>query len=351
MSALALAAFCSCGDRGPSAPSPTRSTGSSVTTTTVQVGGTVALRVVDAITGERVPGARVGVAGMPAVPASPDGVVRVDVSTRDRVALTIESDGYWRRETHVRPMETAEPPATVDLLPTDGAFDLDFFDHVFRDVGEGGTHRWKMEPEFEIWDESFDCTGFTESQACEELTARGEPAPGDFLQMMRSVIENDARKYTDGRILGSRITTRSHAEGAVVPRSAFITPGKIVLAFVTRPDGFSWAFWRWAGDGSMIGGHVHLSRQHRSARGVYSHELAHTLGFAHPLGLDRVPLNSIMRRGHGEHPTRIDLLHGRVLYSRPPNSRTPDVDPADFSLNGLRTTGGARGLGGEASAP
>ncbi len=93
----------------------------------------------------------------------------------------------------------------------------------------------------------------------------------------------------------------------------------------------------------MIGAHINLNTRHRGLRGVYSHELAHTLGFDHPLGLDSVPLSSIMRRGHGSGPTRFDVLHGRVLYSRPANSRTPDVDPASFFLSSVRDGGTAAG--------
>jgi hypothetical protein len=43
-----------------------------------------------------------------------------------------------------------------------------------------------------------------------------------------------------------------------------------------------------------------------------------------------------MRYGHGDEPHPSDILHGAILYRRPPGSRTPDVDPDAFVLNALR---------------
>ena len=40
-----------------------------------------------------------------------------------------------------------------------------------------------------------------------------------------------------------------------------------------------------------------------------------------------------------EEPTRHDLLHGRVLYQRPPGSRTPDTDPQSYVINAQEVLG------------
>jgi hypothetical protein len=245
----------------------------------------------------------------------------------------------------------AAPAIPFDLLPDGDDFDLGFFDHVFRDVGEAGTHRWTNEPEFEIWQGVYDCAALVDA-GCEELIATGEMAPPQFVSSVRRVIEADARQYTDAHVLGSVVSVRTHPPGTVLTRNEFLQRGKVTFALVERPDDFSWAFWRWANnDGSMIAGHVQLNRKHMDSRGVYSHELAHTLGFSHPRGLDQVPLISIMRRGHGADPTRFDILHGRILYLRPPDSHTPDVDPARFVLNGLRDASGETSGEVTASAP
>lgn len=321
-----------CSDDGPSAPSsPLPGSGPGVTV----AGGTLSGRVVNAVTGAPVRGASIEVHGMGLTSADSDGGFRVELPASGNIRVVIAAPGYWTRETGMRPVSGSLPLVALSLLPDGNDFDLEFFDHVFRDLGESGTHPWISEPRFEIWEGIYECTGFVDSAACDELTAKEERAPATFLQMMRGVIEADARKYTDGRVLGSNIATRSHPPGTVFPRSQYIEPGKITVAFVSTRDDFSWGFWRYNNGGSMIGGHINLNIDHRSRRGVYSHELAHTLGFDHPLGLDNVPLSSIMRRGHGDEPTRFDVLHARILYGRPANSRTPDIDPLSFLLNAL----------------
>jgi len=75
-------------------------------------------------------------------------------------------------------------------------------------------------------------------------------------------------------------------------------------------------------------------RWHKDDRQVFSHELAHTLGFHHPAGSENVPLPSIMRDANNV--TAQDVLHGRILYRRPPGSRTADRDPESFAVNALR---------------
>jgi hypothetical protein len=308
-------------------------------------------RVTNAVTGAAVSGATVTISGMPVISTSPDGSFRVEVESGESVPIVVSAPGYWTRESHLRPVAAAVPAVPFDMLPDGNDFDLGFFDHVFRGVGAAGTRRWIHEPEFEIWEGVYECTGFVEGEACEELTATGERAPEAFVQSVRRVLEGDARKYTDGHVLGTTVSMRAHAAGTVLTRSEFLQRGKVSFALVERPDDFSWAFWRYAGDGAMIAGHVHLNRKHRDSRGVYSHELAHTLGFDHPRGLDEVPLSSIMRKGHGSDPTRFDVLHGRILYLRPPDSHTPDVDPATFVLNGLRDRSGEGDAEVTASAP
>ena len=334
---LALALY-GCSDDGPTAPSSPGSSGATAGSPPSS-GGVLTARVVNAVTGDPVAGASVRVDGSATTSADSNGIFRIARSGGGSARIAVEAPGYWPRETGMRPASGSLPPVTLSLLPDGNDFDLEFYDHVFRAVGEDGTHRWVSEPRFEIWESVYECTGFVDSAECEELTATEERAPAMFLDTMRSVIQADARKYTDGHVLGSTISTRSHPPGTIVPRSQYIEAGKVTVALVSVADNFSWAFWRYNNSGPMIGGHININTKHRSRRGVYSHELAHTLGFDHPLGLDRVPLNSIMRRGHGDEPTRFDLLHARALYDRPADSRTPDVDPLSFLLNSLRVEG------------
>lgn len=347
--ALLLWALQGCGDDSPSAPSPTMGNTGPGANALPMPGGSLSGRVVNAVTGSPVPGASIFAGSAGPVSADSNGGFRLESSTGGDVRVRIEASGYWTRETGIR-SSSASLPATLGLLPDGNDFDLDFYDHVFRHVGEDGTHLWASEPQFEIWEGLYECTGFIPSSACEELTARTGRAPAAFLQTMRAVIGADAPRYSDGHVLGSNVVTRAHPPGTVLPRSQYVERGKITIALVERRDTWSWAFWNWGNAGSMTGGHIQMNVDDRNKRGVYSHELAHTLGFDHPLGLDRVPQNSIMRQGHGDEPTRFDLLHGRILYSRPPNNRTPDTDPASFIVNGLVDFGiDAGGEGGRSA--
>jgi hypothetical protein len=328
-------AFSGCGDDGPLAPSSPTSTGSAASPAS-GAGGTLSARVVNAVTGDPVGGASITVEGASFL-ADSDGVVRFERSIGGNVRVVVEASGYWPRETGMRPASQSLSPVTLSLMPDGDDFDLEFYDQVFRNAGEDGTHPWIFEPRFEIWEGLYECTGFTEGESCGELTAMVDRAPATFIETMRSVILADARQYSNSRVVGSNISTKSHPPGTVLSRSQYISPGMVSVAFVSTRDNFSWTHWRYNNTGPMIGAHININTRHRGVRGVYSHELAHTLGFAHPLGVDRVPLNSIMRQGHGSEPTRFDVLHGRVLYSRPADSRTPDIDPLSFLLNSLQS--------------
>jgi hypothetical protein len=84
--------------------------------------------------------------------------------------------------------------AEIDLLPMRDRFDLDFFDHVFRNLGADHTERWTQEPRFEIWSGIYQCQSGEFESDCDALVALGEPAPGQFLQIAREVIAADASK-------------------------------------------------------------------------------------------------------------------------------------------------------------
>jgi hypothetical protein len=292
--------------------------------------------VVNAVTGAPVGGASVTVDGASPVTADSDGVFQVERPAGGSARVAVEASGYWPRQTGLRFASASLPPATLSLLPEGDDFDLGFYDHVFRDLGEDGSHPWTTEPRFEIWEGIYECTAFVEDAACDALTALDGRPPAGFFEMARGVIGADARRYTDGHVMGSNVATRSHPPGTVLLRSQFIEPGKVTIAYVRTRDNFSWTLWRFNNAGPMIGAHINFNSRHVGLRGVYSHELAHALGFNHPLGQEGVPLNSIMRRGHGDEPTRLDVLHARILYNRPAGSRSPDVDPLSFLLNATR---------------
>jgi hypothetical protein len=295
--------------------------------------GRISGRVVDTLTGEPLANVSIGIPDSQTVTTKPDGTFTLDVEGTGRISFLTEGRGHWRRETHVQ-VDPA-PDIELDILPVDDEFDLVFFDHVFRDQGRSCTHPWREEPRFEIWSTAYTCTKKSAGGACSELEATGVPAPQSFRELIRNVIVSDTPLYTGGKIRGSRMGEYEHPAGTRVKSSEFLQPGRVSVAFVDRGDDSSWAFWQYYLGGEMYAGHIQINARHRTDRGTYSHELAHTLGFDHPAGLEVVPSRSIMRGGHGPEPTPVDILHGRVLYQRPAGSRSPDKDPEDFTLNAL----------------
>lgn len=327
------------GDGSPTSPPeislPTRSDVAQGTAQGQSAAVEVAGRLTNSVTGDPVAKARVEISGMAPVHTASDGTFTLNVLSMGDYPLLVETEGYFRRDSHVRVGSSGK--LTMDVIPDGNRFDLDFFDHVFRDLGKEGTRRWTREPTFEIWTQAFDCIENTRG-LCVEAKATEHQAPQKFLNMARDVISTDARKYTDGFLQGSSITSVSHPPGTIVDRNDLLQRFKVTVAMVQMPpDVGSLAWWSFYRSGAMYAAHIQITKRwHKFERGVFSHELAHTLGFGHPNGGDYVPRKSIMRYGHGSEPTLLDILHGGVLYRRPPGSRSPDKDPNTFFINALR---------------
>lgn len=333
---LLLAAACGEGV-GPTAPEPPpRSSGPTSSVGPANLSTTVTLRgrITNAVTGSPVRDARVQVTDGSATKTKSDGSFTLDLGadTRQRLPVVIEAGGYWTRNTRASATSSREINAT--LFPDGDGFDLVFFDHVFRDAGQRGTMPWTREPRFEIWTQVFDCVEMAHSGICDLLEATDSEAPGQFLNLAQKVIASDTSMYTGDTILGVDVVSVTHRPGTRIDKAVQSEIGKITIALVQFPHRISWARrWRFTrGDLSRV--HIQLNKKHKGKRGVYTHELAHALGFSHPFGGESVPLASIMRTGSNPHKN--DILHGRMLYNRPPDSRTPDKDPKGFSVNALR---------------
>jgi hypothetical protein len=228
-------------------------------------------------------------------------------------------------------------PLAIGLLPRDERFDLDFYDHVFRWLGESGTELWTTEPSFEILTRVFDCVDHQTTDACDLFEATDEMVPGQFLSLARDVISADSPRYTGGAVLGTNLQIVDVPPGTRITRSEAWVRDKIRFVIARMPTDFSWATrWVYRGTSSYFSSFIVICKTHKAERGVYSHELAHALGYSHPIDGYSVPIPSIMRYGHGDEPHPSDILHGAILYRRPPGSRTPDVDPDAFVLNALR---------------
>jgi Carboxypeptidase regulatory-like domain len=335
---LCLLAHCG-GSDGPTAP--TASAGESIDSFGLASGpsrladAAIRGRVLDSLTGAPVRGAHVEAASMFAVDSDGDGSFSLSTSGTGVVSLVARADGYFAHETHAR---TGSPsPIEIELIPQGSRFDLDFYDHVFRHLGQDGTHIWDVEPTYEVLTQVFDCVDHQISDACDVFEATDEQAPGQFVSLARQVVAGDASRYTGGAVLGSEVVEVAVAPGTRITRSQAWVQNRVRILIARLPDDYSWTTWWYYRDTpSLYSALVVINKAHKALRGVYSHELAHTLGYDHPNGGDQVPIPSIMRYGHGPDPDSNDILHGAILYRRPAGSRTPDQDPNDFVANASR---------------
>lgn len=140
---------------------------------------------VDAFDGGRLSGVTVEIPGAGTTTTSGDGAFVLHATGTGPVPLLVSADGFHARETQV---VMSSEPASVDILPTGRDFDLDFFEHVFRNLGEDHTEHWTLEPRFEIWTgvyERFEGDFYGDFVASEEV------APERFIDIAQDVIAAD----------------------------------------------------------------------------------------------------------------------------------------------------------------
>jgi hypothetical protein len=107
--------------------------------------------VTDALDGRPLTGITVEIPGLAAVTTGTDGAFILETGASGEVPLVFRGDGFHTRESHAL---LSSLRMQVDILPLDRGFDLDFFDHVFRNLGADYTSRWTEEPRFESGRES-----------------------------------------------------------------------------------------------------------------------------------------------------------------------------------------------------
>jgi hypothetical protein len=283
--------------------------------------------VTDILNGSTLGGIDVSIPNQGSVATSGNGAFSLSVSYAGAFPLNAVGGIYFKRETSVTVGSFAN--VELSLIPNGMGFDMSFFDHVFRWNGENPTSRWTDEPTFEIWTQEFRCEQGGADEACQRLVATDSRAPAVFINNAESVLATDVRALTGGFVRGNKVRRRSHDPGTVVAAGQMYSPEVVVIVLVRNSNTTkSWAGWQKTGTERMYSGRVQINTRHEDLRCIMSHEIAHTLGYHHPDGQYSVPKPSVMRC---DGPTTDDRLHGRVLYLRPPGSRTPDKDPDWFS--------------------
>jgi hypothetical protein len=163
------------------------------------------------------------------------------------------------------------------------------------------------------------------------MRATGRPSPPAFADAVMTVLAEDVAQYTGGALAGAPVAHKDFPAGALIhhPDDTLKT-GNITIAYLDA-EGLSIGAIDHGGISGIFAGHVQLLRPGSYMMELASHEIAHTLGYYHPCGGEQVPLPSTMRIA--SRPTDADRLHGRILYRRPSNSRSPDIDPDSFTAN------------------
>jgi len=298
--------------------------------------------VTDIISGAPLAGIEVSIPSEDTDTTSGSGQFSVAVSQGGVFTLRAGGGLYLKRKTYV----SVNSFSAVDLalIPDGMGFDLSFFDHLFRWNGRSSTSRWTDEPTFEIWTTKFRCEEGSENGACERLVATDDNVPAVFISNAENVTNNDLKPLTGGFVRGRNVRRKSHDPGTVVTASQMLSPNIIVISLVENSfTGKSWAGWQTTGTSAIYSGRVQINSWHTSSLCLMSHEIAHTLGYHHPDGQYSVPKPSVMRC---DGPTADDRLHGRILYLRPPGSRTPDEDPDWFMVNANMATAMRGAVGG-----
>ncbi len=320
-------------------------------------------RITDIVTGSAVGNFTVEIEGVGTTTTNGDGQYGFDTDATGILPMTLTGAGYIRRDTYI----DAGGPLTVNatVIPDGGdygtsGFSSAYHDEVFREWNNGITRRWVEQMTIVIHTRKFKCiesnTVTTQSDDTAEACIKGEALEDTsnvFQNNYTDVIASDVSRLTGGKLQGNMTISNDFTLGEEVTfyEYTYNRPGIIDLFLVEYPENdetnanFSWATRIWYYEesssdyyGRMYSSYVRLNAAHLNATSVYSHELAHTLGWDHPNGysFSQYPGGSIMSSGT---VTSRDELQGRIMYLRPWASRTPDIDPPWFRLNVTNTAG------------
>ena len=268
------------------------------------------------------------------------GKATLELSEFGTLPIVVEASGFHRSESEIDVSQSGTTSGQRNIIPDHTWFDLNFYDHVFRDKNTRGTRRWASRPTVEIWTTKFDCIEVSSNgHTCDRYKATGESAPSSHKSNVRSVFANDVSGITNGYLKGLNIRTKSHAAGTIIERNACNQAKDTIIAVAvdltdTIYSGF--ASYCTYSNGKRYASLIHTTPG--KSIGLYRHEVAHTLGWRHPDGYSNVPLASIMGSSSNA-MTRWDKRHGKILYIRPPGNRSPDKDPAGSNVNLLTPRG------------
>ena len=291
-------------------------------------GPTASVRVASALTDQPVSGALVTGASVRSTPSDSDGLVMLEASSAGRYAVRVTATQFVTRQTTV---VIPGNDARLDLIPS--SFDLVAFDQMFRGATSGGRLiKWVAAPALVVqrtgllWADSPNDRYLAEDEQWTDGEIEGVIA--DLTLGLQTISADVFPAFSAIRVeqaaAGTMVTVPQ--AGAIVVaryRSLHGPSGSRVGGLgKTNTDGA----------GVIHGGMIMVDRDSELSQPAFAlslrvHELGHALGTSHVTSRA-----SFMNTSNGGLPNEADKEAFRVAARRPPGSRSPDVDPPDFTL-------------------
>ena len=253
----------------------------------------------------------------------------LEASSAGRYAVSVTAAEFVPRQTRVL---IPGGDASLDLIPR--SFDLSAFDQMFRGVTTGGRlAKWPAAPVLVVqrsglvWSNSPDDRYVAEGEQWSDADI--DAVIADLTFGLQTISAGVFPSFSTIRVEQAQAGTM-----VTVPQA-----GAIVVARYRSLRGPSGDRIGGLGKttidaaGVIRGGMVMLDRdtelQSISLRRVRVHELGHVLGASHVTSR----VSFMNPDGTGGLPSEADIEAFRVAARRPPGNRSPDVDPADFTVN------------------
>jgi len=277
-------------------------------------------RVLDVVTGRAVSGVR-GV--HPQVTSTASGNTgRLELSSPmalGGIMVRFDGEATISREAF---LQLPGPDVLVTVIPD--SFDLVAFDEMAR---QPAIRRWMSPPPLMIERRVLQYSDLDAGTLQASPIVRAEADVNELIGHMTSALPD----LTGGTITNfSNVDRVTAAEGSAVP---ITVSGQISVFWVEgllAGSGYE-GFARWEFRNFVITGGVILldatSDRGPNRQWLRAHELGHTLGYNH------VTTRASLMAPSASPITTFDRQAGRLAYTRPPGNRSPDIDPADSSLN------------------
>jgi hypothetical protein len=286
------------------------------------------IRIVNTLTDQPVSGASATGAPVRSTRSDEDGVVTLEAAGPGRYAVSVAAALFVTRQTSV----AIPGDAHLDLIP--GSFDLIAFDQMFRGATSAGRLiKWPSAPVLVVqragllWSNSPDDRYLAEDEQWSDADV--DAVIADFTFGLQTI---SAGVYPAFSVI--RVEQAAAGTMVTVPQAGAIVVARYRLLRGPSGDRVG-GIGRTSTDagGVIRGGLIMLDRDSEvcapaSARRIRVHEFGHALGTSHVTS--RV---SFMNTANGGLPNDADIEAFRVAARRPSGSRSPDVDPAGFTVN------------------